>query len=76
MNPMGVVLVFALLGLVSVLGVALTAFGAVKLRQQVRGGFGTRAAIMTASWQSILVAAGLAFAASGVIGGYRLIWGA
>ena len=76
MNPTGIILVFAFLVLLVFLGVALTAFGTLKLRQQVRGGFGTRAAIVTVSWQSILVAAGLAFAAYGVIGGYRLIWGA
>jgi hypothetical protein len=75
MNPTGIVLVFAFLVLLVVLGVGLTAFGTVKLRQQVRNGFGTRAAIVTLSWRSILVAAGLAFAAYGIIGGYRLIWG-
>ena len=76
MSPTGIILVFAFLALLAVLGVVLTAFGTVKLRQQIRGGFGTRAAIVTVSWQSVLVAAGLAFAAYGVIGGYRLIWGA
>ena len=74
MNPPGIILVFALLVLLVVVGIVLTAFGAVKLRQQMRGGFGTRAAIVTVSWQSILVAAGLTFAAYGMIGGFRLIW--
>ena len=76
MNPTGIILVFAFLVLLVGLGIILTAFGTVKLRQQVRNGFGTRAATVTLSWQSILVAAGLAFTAYGIIGGYRIIWGA
>ena len=39
MNPPGIILVFALLVLLVVVGIVLTAFGAVKLRQQMRGGF-------------------------------------
>ena len=76
MNPAGIILVFVFLALLVVLGIALAALGTLKLRQHVRSGFDTRAAIMTLSRQGILVAAGLAFTAYGVIGGYRLIWGA
>ena len=76
MNPTGIILVFAFLFLLVVLGIALTALGTVKLRQHIRGGFGTRAAVMTVSGHSFLVGAGLAFAAYGMIGGFRLIWGA
>lgn len=76
MNPTGILLAFAFLVLLVLLGIAITAFGALKLRQHVRGGFGTRAAVVALSWQSMLVAAGILFAAYGIFGGYRLIWGA
>ena len=75
MNPTGIILVFAFLVLLIVLGIVLTGVGAVRLRHHVRNGLGTRAAIVTLSWQSVMLAAGLLFATYGVIGGYRLIWG-
>ena len=74
MNPTGIVLVFAFLVLLVVLGVGLTAFGTVKLRQQIRNDFRKRAAAI--KWRGgILVTAGLTSAACGIAGGYRLIWG-
>ncbi len=75
MNPIGIILVFAFLALLVILGIALAGVGTIKLRQLVRGGLEGRAAIVTLSWQSALIAAGLLFTAYGVFGGYRLIWG-
>ena len=75
MNPIGIILVFAFLALLVILGVALAGVGAFKLRQLVRDGFAGSATIVTLSWQSALIAAGLLFTAYGVFGGYRLIWG-
>ena len=73
MDPTGIILVFACLALIGVQGIVLTAFGTAKLRLSVRSGPGTRAAIVTVSWQSILVVAGLAFLVYGVIGSSGLI---
>jgi hypothetical protein len=60
--------------LLVILGIILTAFGTVKLRQQVRNDFRKRAAAI--KWRGgILVTAGLTSAVCGIAGGYRLIWG-
>ncbi len=75
MNPIGIILVFAFLALLVILGIALAGVGAFKLRRLVRGGFEGSATVVTLSWQSGLFAAGLLFTSYGVIAGYRLIWG-
>ena len=74
MNPTGIILVFAFLVLLVVLGIILTVSGTLKLRQQVRNDFRKRAAVI--KWRGgILVTAGLTSAACGIAGGYRIIWG-
>ena len=75
MNPAGIILVFAFLVLLVVLGIVLTAFGAMRLLQPVRSDFSRRAAIMK-SRGGILVTAGVTSAACGIAGGCRLLWGA
>lgn len=75
MNPIGIILVFAFLALLVILGIALAGVGAFKLRQLVRGGFTGSATIVTLSWQSALIFAGLLFTSYGIFAGYRLVWG-
>ncbi len=75
MNPIGIILVFVFLALLVILGIDLAWVGAFKLRQLVSGGFAGSVTIVTLSWQSALIAAGLLFTSYGVFAGYRLIWG-
>ena len=75
MNPMGIILVFAFLILIVVLGIVLTAFGAARLRHLVRSGFSKRAAIIRLRG-GVLVAAGLTSVGCAIAGGCRLLWGA
>ena len=75
MNPIGIILMFGFLVLLTVLGIVLTGVGTIRLRHQARNSPSIRAAIVAFSWQSVLVALGLLCLAYGIIGGYRLIWG-
>lgn len=75
MNPIGIILMFVFLALLVLLGVTLTGVGAFKLRQLVHGTAVGRSVVITVSWQSAMIAAGLLFASYGAFAGYRLIWG-
>lgn len=75
MHPTAILLVFAFLALLIILGAVLTSMGVIKLRRQARVGVTTGSEAGAVPWPSMLVAAGLVLAAYGVFGVYRLIWG-
>lgn len=75
MYPSGIILAFAFVVLLLVLGLVLAGLGTSKLRQQVRTGFSARAAIVALTWQSLMVTLGLLFTFFSITAIYRLIWG-
>ncbi len=75
MNPLGILLAFAFLGSLVLLGIVLTGLGVWRLRGQIHHSVLTGAEITAASLNSLLIILGLLFAFYGIAGTYRVIWG-
>lgn len=76
MHPLSILMAFAFLGSLVVLGVVLVWLGARKLPGQVRGGASTGSVALSLFWQSFLVMLGLLLVVYGVVGTFRVVWGA
>ena len=77
MNPLSIILAFAFLGSLVVLGTVLVGFGARSLWGQVHVGDTTRLSRVAAlSLRSLLIALGLLLLFYGILGTYRVVWGA
>ncbi len=76
MHPLSIILVFAFLGSLVVVGAVLTGLGVRRLREEVHVGNPTRLSGTAAlSLRGLLVALGLLLMVYGVLGTYRIIWG-
>ncbi len=76
MNPLSIILVFALLGLMVILGAVLVVFGAQKLRQQLHVGNRAKwSGTMVVSLDILLLVLGLFLAGYGILRAYRIIYG-
>ena len=76
MSPLSIILIFALLGLMVILGAVVVAFSARKLRQQLYVVHQTRWPGMVAlSLDVLLLVFGLILAIYGILGTYRIIYG-
>ncbi len=77
MHPLSIILAFAFLGSLVVLGAVLVGFGAWRLRDSVHVGNPVRlSGVATLSLRSLLIALGLLLVVYGILGTYRIIWGA
>ena len=76
MNLLSIYLVFVFLGTLVVLGTVLVGFGVRRLQRQVHGGNITGPKTLFVSLDILIAALGLSLAFYGVLGTYRIVWGA
>jgi sulfite exporter TauE/SafE len=75
MHPISIVLAFAFLGSLLLLGVGLVGFGVWRLQRQMHEGNSTTSRTLFVSLDVFLVALGLVITFYGAMGSYRIIWG-
>ncbi len=75
MHPLSIILAFAFLGSLVMLGVVLVGFGVRRLQQQVHDGNTTASRTLFVSLDIFLLALGLLLLVYGILGSYRIVWG-
>lgn len=75
MHPISIILAFAFLGSLLLLGAALAGFGVWRLQRQVHEGNTTTSRTLFVSLDVLLMALGLMITFYGAMGTYRIIWG-
>lgn len=75
MHPLSIILAFAFLGSLLLLGAALAGFGVWRLQRQVHEGNTTTSRTLFVSLDVFLMALGLMITFYGAMGTYRIIWG-
>lgn len=75
MNPIGILLAFAFLGLVAVSGAGMTAFGIWRMQRHPPHGTITWSRIVPISLNGLMIVIGLLLVIYVAVGTYRVVWG-
>lgn len=75
MNPLGILLAFAFLGLVAVSGAGMTAFGIWRMRRHTPHSAILWSQIVPISLNGLMIVIGLLLVIYVAVGTYRIVWG-
>lgn len=75
MNPLGILLAFAFLGLVAVSGAVMATFGIWRMQRHTPHGTITWSGIVPISLNGLMIVIGLLLVIYVAVGTYRIVWG-